>query len=186
MKTETVNDHFFNDKDGNDFLQMLMKHASSDAPVANTMLVLRTLTNAFKQPTGRTLMLASRDYIVAAMMTCKDSTNKNVQVAMASVLLNYAVAFNQSFDVEGKSQCLSMVTEVIDAVQDAEARFRLLVCLGTLMVNDDNSVAIASSLGLSPTVGKLRAVTEPSKVGDCARLVYNTMNNLQNVDVTFR
>ena len=54
------------------------------------------------------------------------------------------------------------------------------------MVNDDNSVAIASSLGLSPTVGKLRAITEPSKVGDCARLVYNTMNNLQNVDVTFR
>ena len=91
MKTETVTDQFFNAKDGNDFLQILMKHASSDAPVANTMLVLRTLTNMFKQPTGRTLMLASRDYIVAAMVTWKDSTNKNVHVAMASVLLNYAV-----------------------------------------------------------------------------------------------
>ena len=186
VKTETVNDHFLNSKDGNDILQLLMKLAATEGPPANTMLVLRTLTNAFKQATGRTLMLANRDFIVATMVSCKDNKNKNIHIAMASVLLNYAVAFNQSFDVEGKSQCLAGLAEVIDAVEDSEARFRLLVCLGTLIINDDNSTAIASSLGLSPTVGKLRAVTEPSKVGDCARLVYNTMNNLQNVDIKFR
>ena len=186
MKTETVSDHFFNSKDGNDFLQLLMKIASTDGPAANRMLVLRTLTNAFKQTTSRTLLLANRDFIVAAMVSCKDNKNKNAHIALASVLLNYAVSFNQSFDVEGKSQCLSAVTEVMNEAEDGEARFRLLVCLGTLIINDDNSIAIASSLGLSPTVGKLRAVTEPSKVGDCARLVYNTMNNLQNVNIKFR
>ncbi len=185
VRTETVNSHFYGEKDGDDFLQLLMSIASPDGPPANVMLVLRTLVNSFLHGPGRAVLLAHRDYVVAAVAACKTG-NKNIHIAMSSVLLNYAVAFNQAFDVEGKSQCLSAIAEVMDAVVDSEANFRLLVCVGTLITNDDNSIAIASSLGMSPGIGKLRAVTDPGKVGDCARYVFNIMNNLQDVGVNFR
>ncbi len=186
MKTDVVSNHFFSAKEAEDFLQMLMALGNAAAPGANTMLVLRILTNAFKSPKSRAVLLSHKDYIIAAMVSCKDGGNKNIHIALASVLLNYAVAFNQSFDVEGKSQCLSALAEVIDAVKDGEAQFRLLVCIGSLITDDENSIAIAHSLGLPSSVGPLRAVTEPGKVGDCARFVFNALHKQENVQVQFR
>ena len=175
IRTSTVNEHFFNPKDGQEFLQFLMKLGSLDGPPANTMLVLRTLTNAFKQSAGQTVLLANRDAVIPSLLMCKNSGNKNIHVAVASILLNYAIAFNESVDIEGKCQCLNAAAEVLGAFKDGEAHFRLLVCLGTLMFSDDNSIAIANSLGLNGSIGKLRSVTDPAKVGDCARHVYNLM-----------
>ena len=71
--------------------------------------------------------------------------------------------------MEAKSHILNVVHALTKVNLDGEALFRLLVCLGTLVSNDENSVALAVSLDLQVYAQKNTSTKDPSKVADCAK-----------------
>ena len=176
VRYAAVAEHFCNDKDGPRFLShMLATSLSADSPAANQMLVLRTLCNAFQHGIGEDLLRDSHDQIISALVNCCHSSNKNVHVAISSVLLNYSVVYYKNADVEAKAQCLSAAAEITEWQTDAEANFRLLVCVGTLLVDDQNCVELAKSTKLVQFVERCKACRDVKKVADCATLVGELM-----------
>ena len=167
-----VAEHFCNEKDGPQFLSHLLATTlSTESPPSNQMLTLRTLCNAFKHSFGEALLRNSRDQIITALLSCSHSNNKNVHIAISSVLLNYAVVYFKSADVEAKAQCLSAAAEVTEWQADPEANFRLLICIGTLLVDDPNTTELAKCTKLTQFVERCKACRDVGKVADCARLV---------------
>ena len=171
IRNQTVNQHFCNEKDGPQFLSFLLACLSPDAPAPNQMLVLRALCNCCVQTSGQSLLLSQRDNIITAIVGLKATDNKHIHIAISTLLLNLAVAYQTVPDNEAKAQCLSAVVAVSESQGDLEANFRLLVCLGTLLHKDQNAVELAKSLDIHHFVNKCRAVTELSKVAECARHV---------------
>lgn len=115
-------------------------------------------------------MLAERDRVVAGVLDSKPSGNKNVEVAFSTLLLNYAVAATKNNDIEAKSQLISAAVTQLQLAIDAEASYRLLVSLGTLINEDDNCKAMALSLGLDGLVDNFSSGSVP-KISECAKLV---------------
>ncbi|CAH1243636.1 PLAA [Branchiostoma lanceolatum] len=171
-----INQHFCNSKDGPQFLTHLQTFLSPDSPPANQMLALRAVCNMFAQPVGKGLAISQHSNILATTVDCSASTNKNVRIAMATIILNFAAVIQDPEDIEGKSQCLSAVATLLDGEKENEACFRLLVALGSLMVGDDNAIALARSLDLLPVVARKRGITEAPKVGECARFVHQLLD----------
>ncbi|XP_069126256.1 phospholipase A-2-activating protein-like [Argopecten irradians] len=137
----------------------------------NQMLTLRTLCNMFKQHFGETLAMQNRDKIITAALECRLSPNKNVQIALATLLLNYSVFLQDKLDEEAKSQCLLAMASVLENDIDSEAMFRLLVCLGTLIKTDETAQALARSIDIRNLVEPLLAKLEPAKVPGCAAFI---------------
>ena len=169
IKTSAINQHFCNIKDGQGFLEHLLASLTPSSPIPVQTLTLRVLTNIFRNTDGKVLLLAQRDRVLNSVSLLGASTNKNVQVAMCTVLLNYAIALVNNTDNEAKAQCLSIISKICDAQKDPEAMFRLLVCIGTLVVGDVNARELAKSLNLVRYVSSCRKVMDPKKVGDCAK-----------------
>ena len=115
-------------------------------------------------------MKTQRDGVLPAIIdvTSGAAFNKNVQIACTTVLLNYAVAYRSSVDVEAKCQLLSCYGEVSARISDPEAHFRLLVAIGTLLDKDKNCIEIAKSMEMILYVSKCAAIAEPKKVSECA------------------
>lgn len=139
------------------------------------MLAIRTLCNSFLQSPGETVLVANREMIMTSLLECKSSTNKNVHIAVSSLLLNYAVALYKNRDVEAKAQCLSIVGEFCQNISDNEAKFRLLVCIGTLLQNDMNCIKLAEDMGFAVFINKCLVIADPSKVHECAKFVGDLM-----------
>ena len=101
----------------------------------------------------------------------KNTQWKNVQIAIATVLLNLsALSVNLPAvgTVELKSSLLSTISSVLTSLQDEEALFRILAAVGTL-ISDEESQALARSLDLNLSIEHLRKVS--GKVGECAKQV---------------
>jgi hypothetical protein len=93
---------------------------------------------------GRSFLLLQRDSLVTRLMNLLPKDNKNVQVAMATVILNIAVACCETGPSDSKGvstvlaeaqvQCVTTIGMLLlEALTDVEARFRTLVALGTLL-----------------------------------------------------
>ncbi|KAM8962208.1 phospholipase A-2-activating protein [Pelodytes ibericus] len=173
IKHPTVNEMFCNDKEGSQFSNYLFKLMHPGGRHANQLLALRTLCNSFSYKPGTQLMMSQRDTVITKAIELKAVSNKNIHVALATLLLNYAICLHKVSDLEGKAQCLSAISTVIEVVQDLEASFRLLVALGTLISDDANAVQLAKSLGISSQIKKYMSVTDPAKVNECCRLILN-------------
>lgn len=155
------------------FLPHRLQFLTSDAPVPTQMLTLRILVNCFHHENGRQLLLSQRDQIITQALNCRLTANKNVQIALATLLLNYSISLQDRVDEEGKSQCLLAVASVLENPMDPEAEFRLLVCLGTLISNDQETKVLAKSLDLQDLIIPMQTRLDPKKVSDCAGFVIN-------------
>ncbi|KAL0970343.1 hypothetical protein UPYG_G00240700 [Umbra pygmaea] len=138
---------------------------------ANQMLALRTLCNCFSGWHGRTLLLAQREAILSHAVDLCSVCNKNIHIALATLVLNYAGSLHGQPDLEAKAQCLSVASAALESVQDKEAVFRLLVALGTTVASDPTAQDLAKSLGVTSQIAKYTSVTDPAKVGECCQLV---------------
>lgn len=177
MRVAVVCELFCNSKDNPKLLQLLSGWMSPSAPAANQMLSLRALSNCASHPAGQSFLIDHRDQLVAAAVSLKPGSNKNLQIALSSFLLNYAVAYRLLSDIEAKSQCLSAAVTLAEAISDPEACFRLLVCFGTLMYEDQNCVELAKSFDVQAFVSKCKSMKEPAKVSECAEYVRLLMNH---------
>ncbi|KAK7170036.1 hypothetical protein R3I94_000318 [Phoxinus phoxinus] len=143
---------------------------------ANQMLALRTLCNCFSGSHGRALLLGHRDTVLSRAGDLRAVCNKNIHVALATLLLNYAGRlYGQPAEIEAKAQCLSVASTALEVVQDKEAVFRLLVALGTTVAGDNTAKDLARSLGVNSQISKYARVSEPAKVGECCRLVLDEL-----------
>uniref|UniRef100_A0A8C7NHR0 Phospholipase A-2-activating protein n=1 Tax=Oncorhynchus mykiss TaxID=8022 RepID=A0A8C7NHR0_ONCMY len=138
---------------------------------ANQMLALRTLCNCFSGWRGRALLLAQREAVLSHAADLCSVCNKNIHIALATLVLNYAGSLHGQPDLEAKAQCLSVASAALESVQDKEAVFRLLVALGTTVASDQTAQDLAKSLGVMSQIAKYTSVTDPAKVGECCQLV---------------
>ncbi|KAH0628363.1 hypothetical protein JD844_009419 [Phrynosoma platyrhinos] len=170
-----VNESFCGEKSGIQLCSHLIKFLNPGGKQANQMLALRIFCNCFIHPIGQKLMMSQGDSIMSQAIELKLSSNKNIHIALATLALNYAVGLHKINNIEGKAQCLSVISTVMEVVQDLEAVFRLLVALGTLISGDSNAVQLAKSLGVDSQIKKYSSVSEPAKVNECCRFVLNLL-----------
>ncbi|XP_019410881.1 PREDICTED: phospholipase A-2-activating protein [Crocodylus porosus] len=170
-----VHENFCSEKDSIQFSSHLLKFLNPKGKQANQLLALRTLCNCFVSQAGQKLMMSQRDTIMSQAIELKLCGNKNIHVALATLTLNYAVCLHKINNIEGKAQCLSVISTIMEVVQDLEAIFRLLVALGTLISDDTNAVQLAKSLGVDSQIKKYASVSEPAKVNECCRFVLNLL-----------
>lgn len=174
VKIFTINEMFCSEN-GNQFINYLFQIMRPSGRQANQLLALRTLCNCFACVPGERLLMSQRDTIIAKVLELKAVNNKNIHTALATLMLNYCTCLHKASDLEGKAQCLSAISTLMEVVQDLEASFRLLVALGTLVSNDLNAVQLAKSLGVDAQIKKYMSVAEPAKVHECCRLLLNTL-----------
>ncbi|XP_015062220.1 phospholipase A-2-activating protein isoform X2 [Solanum pennellii] len=121
---------------GNDVLMELIKKVTTSPPLpANLLTSVRALTNFFKNASYHDWLLKHRGEVLDAYSTCYLSSNKNVQLAYSTLILNYAVLLVEKKDEEGQSQVLSAALEIAEEESvEADAKFRALVAIGSLML----------------------------------------------------
>ncbi|XP_051817408.1 phospholipase A-2-activating protein isoform X1 [Antechinus flavipes] len=175
IRHPTVNENFCNEKEGAQFSSHLLKLLNPKGKPANQLLTLRTLCNCFIGQAGQRLMMSQRESLLSQAIELKSGSNKNIHIALATLTLNYSVCLHKNHNIEGKAQCLSVISTVLEVVQDLEATFRLLVALGTLISDDSNAVQLAKSLGVDSQIKKYGSVSEPAKVSECCRFVLNLL-----------
>ena len=125
----------------------------------------------FAQPLGCKLVLSNRDMVVEKAMNLKSNKNKNVQIALSTVLLNISIGLFGSLNLEGKSQCLSALAMMLEAGLDPEAGFRTLVAIGTLIHKDETVLNLATSLDVPMYLRSFLMIQEPKKLSECANLL---------------
>ncbi|XP_036187183.1 phospholipase A-2-activating protein isoform X3 [Myotis myotis] len=175
VKHPSVNENFCNEKEGAQFSSHLISLLNPKGKPANQLLALRTFCNCFVGQAGQKLMMSQREALISHAVELKSGSNKNIHIALATLTLNYSVCFHKDHNIEGKAQCLSVISTIFEVVQDLEAIFRLLVALGTLISDDSNAIQLAKSLGVDSQIKKYASVSEPAKVSECCKLILNLL-----------
>ncbi|KAL0356748.1 UNVERIFIED_CONTAM: Phospholipase A-2-activating protein [Sesamum calycinum] len=123
-------------KNEDDIVSELIKKVTASSPLpANLFTSIRVVTNLFKNSFFHEWLLAHRGEILDAFSSCCSSSNKNVQISYATLLLNYSVLLIEKKDEEGQSQVLSAALEMAEEdTIDSDSRFRALVAIGSLML----------------------------------------------------
>ncbi|CAM9791612.1 unnamed protein product [Lampetra fluviatilis] len=195
LRLDVPNKHFLGAACGPAQLSRLLALTSAPgaagaASAAAPMLALRALCNACSREPGRRLMRERRSRVVEGALELVGSDNRNVQVALATLLLNYAVLHNESSssasspnaaaaaddDDEAMTQLLSAAVALLERRPDPEASFRLLVCVATLVLRRGGRDGGDAARRLSDALG-VRAHAErcaglpgaPAKLAECAR-----------------
>lgn len=166
-----VNEHLCGEAGGVQLCNYLLNLMKPQGRPANQMLALRTLCNCFSGRHGRALLMAQRETVLSHAADLAPVCNRNIHVALATLVLNYAGCLHGQADLEAKAQCLSVASTALESVQDKEAVFRLLVALGTTVAADRTAQDLARSLGVTSQITKYTSVSDPAKVGECCQLV---------------
>ena len=171
VRHAAVCEHYCNPSDGPKFLSLLLNWLSKESvPVPVRLLSLRTLANLFRNNAGLALIHAQHPRLLQVLSGVNAAGNKNVEIALATVLLNVAVLlFSKPGCNEPKALLISCISAVCDGLTDNEAGFRIVVALGTLITGDTNAKEMVKSSGTVKYVSGLRKVNEPKKVGEAAR-----------------
>ncbi|RWS17113.1 phospholipase A-2-activating protein-like protein [Dinothrombium tinctorium] len=158
-------------KDSIRLLDTLLIYATDSSSTPNQMLSLRTLCNLFSHQLGQAFMVNYSSTIFKALgMSNIQTTHKNVQIALSTIFLNYAVYLSTDSNTALKMECLSSITFIIKEKIDGEAMFRLLVALGTLL-SDKQLLNLSKSEELYNLIANLKTCTNPEKVGKCAEKI---------------
>uniref|UniRef100_A0A671YXC3 Phospholipase A2-activating protein n=1 Tax=Sparus aurata TaxID=8175 RepID=A0A671YXC3_SPAAU len=166
-----VNESLCGEAEGVQLCNHLLSLMRPEGRPANQMLALRTLCNCFSGRHGRALLMAQRETVLSRAADLATVCNKNIHIALATLVLNYAGCLHSQPDLEAKAQCLSVASRALETVQDKEAVFRLLVSLGTTVASDQTARDLARSLGVNSQISKYSSVSDPSKVAECCQLV---------------
>lgn len=168
IKTQEVNVVFCVSAD---ILTSMLQYWNSDGSAPNQVLSLKVVCNMFSQPQGFKLCMDQRSKIITAALALKDSKNKNVQISLSTVLLNFSVGLFGSLDLAGKNQVMTAVVGCLKTKPDPEAAFRLFISCGTLMHKDASVQKTGISLGLENMLTDYLRMSEPAKIAACAKLL---------------
>lgn len=106
-----------------------------------------------------------------------------MQVALSTLLLNLAVAFNRSQDALSRARAVDASSVILPHLSDSEAMFRGLVALGTLIWDADTLQdktdlieSVNMSKELTVLLDKLSRGPTTHKVTQCAAQVSALMH----------
>lgn len=170
VRSQSVNESLANTK----VLEQVICHWTEDNLPANQMLSLRTVCNLFSHNPGEQLNLAHKSRLLSSAKNCSTSPNKNVQIALATLIMNFAVPFCGKSDLEAKSEILLEACALLKLDLDNEAIFRILVCVGTLLWNDEEARVLAESLQIKDFLFKFQN-SAMKKVSECCALLLKTV-----------
>nr|XP_002128410.1 phospholipase A-2-activating protein [Ciona intestinalis] len=175
-----------------DLLLILLSHIRGTSPLVptNRLISIRILNNLFKTLDGDAFILAGCVEIIDAVCSFlpNDQTpvagnNKNIQVASATLFLNLSVLI-QAKSTSTPSiadMCRKVSIRCIDAILQhlsnpqalvAEALFRHLVALGTLVFDDKVALQKACSLNALSVVNKASSVhSSTPKISECSQFL---------------
>jgi len=132
-----------------------------------TMCCVRWLANMMTSQTNRSCALDRRSDILKAVKPCLASSNKNIKIASATVLLNFAIVLHE-FSFPPKPWDASCAADIAQAAleflgragpDDVDATQRAILTLGTLFPRDkQNGCNIAKACKEADLPGKLRAL----------------------------
>ena len=152
-----------------------LKHLDKDSPANCQMLSLRCLVNLFSVQAGRDLLTLYRDSVLTRVMEKLfpiTDDNKNIQTGAATLLLNFAVRCGQKPDEETQVQSMSVLAiNFLTFITDMEARFRVLVALGSLVAAGPDAVEFAKTLEIKDGVRSWRLLAGAGKVSECAQYI---------------
>ncbi|GAB2222528.1 hypothetical protein Drorol1_Dr00016646 [Drosera rotundifolia] len=154
--------------DGNGALVVMIKKVTASPAIpANILTSLRLLVNLFKDSRFHQWLLYNRIEILDAFSSCSTSSNKNVQLAHSTLILNYSVMLIEKKDEEGQSQVLSAALEVAELENiDLDSKFRALVAIGSLMLEGSvKKVAVDFDV---ESVAKAARTSKEAKVAEVA------------------
>lgn len=156
-----------------------LKHVDKDSPAPCQMLALRALCNMFSFTQGEQLLRTYRESVIARVFEQLFpivGDNKNIQIAAATLLLNYAVSVSKKFDDETQVQLLSALSiNFLTFINDWEARFRTVVAIGTLLTTSPEGIEYAKTLETKEAVRGWRILEGPAKVSECAQFIENML-----------
>lgn len=138
--------------------------------VAVPMLTLRLIANCFKGP----VEALDLEQVMELTEKYVRSSNKNVRLSVATVLLNVSSYLNASPSATNVSvQVVSQVNSVLDAkTYETEAMVRALVALGTvLLARTTDAKAVANSLYMATKV-EMAASPHGEKAQGVAKEIY--------------
>ena len=184
LRYPNVNQHLYNpitpEEKGNDFGVQIIQRAKESKDVATQCMVCRVLCNSFKHQDGSAFLLIeqTRQTITEVVLDFEDikmgslpknASQSNLRIAVATLLLNYAVGLHK----EGleKGNFVNPTADMLEKTNDAETNYRLLVALGTLLTDDEYALGIATSRDVVKHVRRLKEHPGQAKVGRCAHFV---------------
>merc|ERR1712179_577792 len=110
----------------------------------NQMLAVKALVNIFSCDKGTYLMCRLSETILEHAGNLIPSDNKNCQVAVATLILNYAISSTTfKIDTDLQNKCTTLTSLLIVGLTDPEAKYRTLIALGTLMESSSINCNIA-------------------------------------------
>ncbi|KAJ6985474.1 phospholipase A-2-activating protein-like [Populus alba x Populus x berolinensis] len=124
-------------EDENDILMEMIKRVATNPPLPPNLLTgIRAVTNLFKNLPYHTWLQKHQSEILDAFSSCCSSSNKNLQLSYATMILNYAVLLIEKKDLEGQSQVLTAALEIAEGENiEVDSKFRALVAVGSLMLD---------------------------------------------------
>jgi len=156
-----------------------LRHVEKTSPVNSQMLALRCLANLFHSEAGQTIMRLYRDSVISRIMEKLFpivDNNKNIETGAATVMMNYAVSLQEKFDDETQVQVMSVLgINFLSFISDWEARFRVLVTLGTIMASGPEALDYAKTLEIKDGVRSWRLLEGSAKVTECAQFIENIL-----------
>ena len=157
-------------KDIYDILTLNLRQAASPT---SQMLALRSLVNFFHSSECISFVIRQREEVYRLAVALLPTDNKNVQISLSSLMLNYAIASCDTDDEEGQKFSLTTLCMLcLEAITDPEAKYRVLVALGTLLNKSKSNVTMAKSLEANTHVQTWKMTAgNVKKVEECASFV---------------
>eukprot|EP00850_Spirogloea_muscicola_P015931 SM000126S26307 [mRNA] locus=s126:117967:124577:+ [translate_table: standard] len=151
------------------FLPQIFQRASSPPALpANLLTAIRAAVNCFKQEPLRLWMGKHASEILDLFADCMNSANKNIRLAISTLILNSSLLALEIQDSSLKVQTLSAAMEMsASSDDDSESLFRALVALGTLIHGGDVK-DVALDLGVGDVV-KAQEKSETDKIAQVAK-----------------
>ena len=121
---------------------------------------------------GAELVQSLEDTIVQQLSALFPVENKQLQIAMATVLLNYAVlSTHVKPNKNSQATCLNLALLFIQGLTDPESKFRCLVTIGTILASNALHKKEARDLDAMEKIEATKLLDNTPKVVSCANSI---------------
>ncbi|KAK7576747.1 hypothetical protein V9T40_013033 [Parthenolecanium corni] len=171
VRNEDINTRLSSDKY---IFGYLKDNLQEDSPVANQMLSLRTLCNLLIHKAGEQLVLDHKDFITETLGHFSGLSNKSLQIAVVTLMLNMATAFYKYKDIESQSVMLLNLINILPQLTEQESLFRALVTMGTVL-SQSKELSNCIDEAIKQLIANCSS-TGSGKVKECAQIVLQLLS----------
>ncbi|KAL9586861.1 MAG: hypothetical protein Q9212_000605 [Teloschistes hypoglaucus] len=180
LAAATPDTALYRSADGNTIVDVLEESKVFEDPDRpnHIMLAARAFSNLFETPQGQRLANESFGKTRALVTASKNTSNRNLIIAVTTLYLNYAVLFTSSShssqpgSMDRGQTLMDDLTGIIRSTTDSEAVYRGLVAAGTLLgLGEELQLAAKEVYDLEGALKKAeQAVKEPRVKGIVAEI----------------